>query len=92
VITRCMIARVPLAGVDAFARYEAAVLPRLAAYGGELQQRLRNADGTIEIHVVRFASDAELAGFRVDPVRLASAPLLALSGAIIEIVDVAPVA
>lgn len=87
----CLIARVPLAGVAAFAAYEAAVLPRLAAHGGVLDHRWRSPDGTVEVHVVRFAAPTGLAAFRDDPVRQASAPLLAASGATTELVAMAPV-
>lgn len=84
----CMIARVPAAGVDAFARYEAGVLPLLADHGGTLEQRLRTADGTIELHIVRFPDAASLAAYRADPRRAARQPELAASGAAIELVPV----
>ena len=80
-----MQAHVPPAGLAAFAAYEAAVLPLLADYGAALEQRLASADGTRELHVVRFASEAKLAGFRADPRRAEHAHLLAASCATIEV-------
>ena len=49
-----MVARIPAAGVDAFQRYEAEVLPILAEHGAELERRLRSADGCTEVHVIGF--------------------------------------
>ena len=51
-----------------------------------VEQRLASADGTRELHVVRFASEAKLAGFRADPRRAEHAHLLAASGATIDVV------
>lgn len=84
----CMIARVPVEGVAAFARYEAGVLPLLSAYGAALDQRLRTADGTVEIHVVRCPDAAALAAYRADPRRAALAPELSASGAVVELLAV----
>lgn len=86
----CMIARVPLAGIAAFARYEAGVLPLLAEFGATLEQRLRTADGTTEIHVVRFPDSAAFERYRADPRRVARQPDLAASGAAIELLPVDP--
>lgn len=86
-----VIAKVPVSGVQAFQDYEAIVLPLLAEHGGVLQRRLRNGDGTREVHIVSFASSAAFAGFRSDPRRLAAAGLLAASGAendVLEVFDV----
>lgn len=81
----CLIARVPAAGIDAFARYEAAVLPLLAEHGAALERRMRTADGTTEIHIVRFPDEAALAAYRADPRRAAAQPELVASGAAIEL-------
>ncbi len=80
-----MQAHVPADGLAAFAAYEAAVLPLLPDYGAALEQRLMTADGTRELHVVRFPSEAHLAQFRADPRRAGHAHLLAASGATIEV-------
>ena len=80
-----LIARVPLSGVADFQAYEAQVLPLLADHGGSLERRLRNGDGTTEVHVVRFASAAHLDRFRSDARRMAAAPLLLQSGAAVEL-------
>jgi hypothetical protein len=41
--------RVPLEGVDAFRRFEAAVLPLLPEHEARLERRLRTSDGRVEI-------------------------------------------
>ena len=78
-------AHVPPGGVAAFAAYEATVLPLLGGYGGRLERRLRSSDGTTEVHLVRIEPDA-LDRYRADPARIAAAPLLAESGARVEVV------
>ncbi len=80
-----MQAHVPRDGHAAFAAYEAAVLPLLQDYGAALEQRLATADGTRELHVVQFPSEAHFAQFRADPRRSAHAHMLAASGATIEV-------
>lgn len=82
-----LIARVPPEGIAAFQAYEDAVLPLLEEHGGTLERRLRNAEGTVELHVVRFASRASLDQFRADPRRQAAAPLLQQSEAAIEVME-----
>jgi hypothetical protein len=82
-----LLARMPPEGVAAFQAYEAAVLPLLDSYAGTLERRMRNEDGTTELHVVRFASRSEFERFRADPDRLAAAPLLQQSGAVIELME-----
>ncbi|MEZ4366188.1 MAG: nuclear transport factor 2 family protein [Kofleriaceae bacterium] len=79
-----VVARVPTAGVQAFARYEDAVLPRVAAHGGQVELRLRADDGATELHVVRFPDQAALAAYRADPARAERADDLAASGATVE--------
>ena len=56
-LTFVLIARVPSGGVARFQAYEDAVLPLLSEFGGLLERRLRNGDGTIEVHIVSFDSD-----------------------------------
>jgi len=82
-----LIARVPASGVSDFQAYEARVLPILGEYGGTLERRLRNADGTIELHVLRFDSRDVLERFRQDKRRTAAAPLLQRSGATVELME-----
>ncbi len=91
-LTLTLIARIPSAGVAAFAAYEAAVLPLLPRHGGTLQRRLRNGDGTIEVHVVDFASRDGFESFRRDPERASAAHLLTQSGASTELIEVVDVA
>lgn len=93
-LTLALIARIPPAGVAAFRAYEAAVLPLLERHGGTLQRRLSNHDGTVELHVVHFATSEGFAAFRADPDRAAAAPLMAECGAsteLIEVEDVEPI-
>jgi hypothetical protein len=87
-ILLALTARIPVAGIDAFQTYEAHVLPLLSAHEGTLQRRLRNADGTIEVHLVHFKSRDGFERFRSDPRRAAVAHVLASSGAVTEIVEV----
>jgi len=82
-----LIARVPQAGVSDFQAYEARVLPLLPEYGGTLERRLGNADGTVEMHLLRFASRDGLDRFRQDERRKAAAPLLMKSGATVELLE-----
>ncbi|GAA0604641.1 hypothetical protein GCM10009547_03090 [Sporichthya brevicatena] len=90
-LTLVLIAHIPAEGVAAFDAYEAAVLPLLTRHSGELQRRLRTADGTVEVHVVHFASADAFAGFRADPDRAAAQHLLEASGAVTEVHPVADV-
>jgi hypothetical protein len=83
--------RIPDAGIDAFQRFEAMVLPLLADHGGTLERRLRSLDGGTEIHVVSFPSPDALAAYRVDPRRLVRLHLFEESQAsseLLEVVDV----
>ena len=84
-LTLVLLARIPAAGIDAFRAYEAQVLPLLAEHGGTLQRRLRNADGTIEVHLVGFPSDAAFQHYRRDPKRASHAALLEQSSAMLEL-------
>ena len=90
-VTLALVARIPAAGVGAFAAYEDAVLPLLARHGGELQRRLRTIDGTTELHVVHFADADGFAAFRADPDRVAAQHLLEASGAVTELHEVTDV-
>lgn len=90
-VTLALVARIPAGGVAAFQAYEDAVLPLLGRHGGTLQRRLRNADGTFEVHIVHFTSQAAFADFRGDPARAAAAHLMTASGAATEVHDVSDV-
>ena len=83
--TKCatfvLIVRIPPDGIDDFRAYEDAVLPLLPEFNGRLERRLRNPDGTVEMHIVSFASDADFQNYRNDPRRLAQAHLLEKSSA-----------
>jgi uncharacterized protein (DUF1330 family) len=91
-VTYVLIARVPVAGIAAFRRYEAAVLPLLAGHGGRLARRLRTVAGDAEVHIVEFASPGGFAAYRADPRRAEHAALLRASGAETELLEVEDVA
>lgn len=90
-VTFVLIARLPAEGVEAFRAYEDAVLPLLSEFNGRLERRLRNVDGTIEVHIVSFASDADFQNYRNDPRRVALASLLEESSAKLELLPMANV-
>ena len=84
-VTFVLIARIPPEGIADFRAYEDAVLPLLPEFNGCLERRLRNPDGTIEMHVVSFASDADFQNYRNDPRRAAHVRLLEKSSAKLEL-------
>lgn len=86
-ITFVLIARIPAEGVADFRAYEDAVLPLLPEFNGRLERRLRNPDGTMEMHIVSFASDADFQNYRNDPRRTAQAWLLERSAAKLELLS-----
>src|SRR3984893_15894487 len=90
-VTRVLIARIPAEGIADFRAYEAAVLPLLPEFNGRLERRLRNRDGTVEMHIVSFASDADFQNYRNDPRRTARAWLLEKSCAKLELLLMANV-
>ena len=83
-VTVVLIARIPAEGIADFRAYENAVLPLLPAFNGRLERRLRNLDGTVEMHIVSFASDADFQNYRNDPRRTAQAAVLKKSSAMLE--------
>ena len=83
-LTFVLIARVPSGGVAGFQAYEDAVLPLLSEFGGLLERRLRNGDGTIEVHIVSFDSDQDFQRYRSDPRRAALSHLFEASAASTE--------
>jgi len=86
-VSYVMTARLPAAGIEAFNRYEQAVLPLLAAHGGRLTRRLRSSDGLTEVHLVEFPSTAAYESYRKDSRRQRLGPLLDESGASIELLE-----
>ena len=90
-VTFVLIARIPSAGIEDFHAYEDAVLPLLPEFNGRLERRLRNPDGTVEMHVVSYASDADRQNYRNDPRRAAQAWLLEKSFAKLELLPMADV-
>src|SRR5580704_860686 len=80
-VTFVLIARIPAEGISEFRAYEDAVLPLLPEFNGRLERRLRNLDGTVEIHIVSFASDADFQNYRNDPRRTDQTWLLEKSSA-----------
>jgi uncharacterized protein (DUF1330 family) len=86
-----LIIRIPVEGIEDFRAYEDAVLPLLPEFGGRLERRLRNPDGTVEMHIVSFPSDADFQNYRNDPRRAAHAWLLEKSRATRESLPMANV-
>src|SRR4051812_5674116 len=85
-VTFALIVRIPSEGFEDFRAYEDAVLPLLPEFNGRLERRLRNPEGTIEIHIVSFASDTDFQNYRNDPRRAAQAWLLERSAAKLELI------
>jgi hypothetical protein len=90
-VTFVLTARIPAEGVADFRAYEDAVLPLLPEFKGRLERRLRNSDGTIEMHIVSFASDVDFQNYRNDPRRTAQAWLLEKSSPTLELLQMANV-
>ena len=91
-LTSVLIARVPPDGVASYQAYEEAVLPLLSEFGGLLERRLRNSDGTVEVHIVSFDSDQNLQRFRSDPRRASFSHLFEASAAKNEVFAMTDVA
>ena len=90
-VTFVLIARIPTEGIEDFRAYEDAVLPLLPEFNGRLEGRLRNPDGTIEMHIVSFACDADFQNYRNDPRRAAQVSLLEKSSAKLKLLPMANV-
>ena len=72
-VTYVVVIRIPAEGIEDFRAYEDAVLPLLPEFKGCLERRLRSPDGTVETHIVSFASDADRQNYLNDPRRKAQA-------------------
>jgi uncharacterized protein (DUF1330 family) len=90
-LTFVVIARVPSEGVASFQAYEQAVLPLLSEFGGLLERRLRNSDGTVEVHILSFDSEQSFQRFRNDPRRASYAHLKERSAAKTETIAMADI-
>ncbi len=90
-LTFVLIARIPAEGIDDFRAYEDAVLPLLPEFNGCLERRLRSPDGSTELHIVSFASEADFQNYRSDPRRVMQARLLERSSAKLELLAMANV-
>ena len=82
-----VLARIPADGVAAYHAYERLVLPLLERHGGSLERRLVSGDGTVEAHLVSFASAGDFERYRDDPERLRHRQLLEESGAVMELLE-----
>jgi hypothetical protein len=91
-VTFALIVRIPTEGIADFRAYEDAVLPLLPDFNGRLERRLRSPDGTIEMHIVSFASDADFQNYRNDLRRTAQVWLLEKSSAKVELLPMTNVA
>ena len=83
--------RIPAGGIETFQAYESLVLPLLPQHGATLDRRLRNGDGTVEIHLMTFPSTEALDAYRANPVRLGHMHLLKEAGAVPELLEVGDV-
>jgi hypothetical protein len=90
-VTFVLLAKIPPEGIADFRAYEDAVLPLLPEFNGRLERRLRSPDGTVEVHIVSFASEVDFQNFRNDPRRAAHARLLERSSAALELLPMADV-
>src|SRR5579862_437824 len=90
-VTFVLIARIPAEGIEHFRAYENAVLPLLPEFNGRLERLLRNSDGTVEMHIISYASDADHQNYRNDPRRTAQASLLKKSNAKLELLPMTSV-
>ena len=86
------IVRIPKEGLASFLAYEDRVIALQSEHGATLERRVRTADGTTEVHLVRFPSAAALDAYMDDPRRLEHRPLFEASGAVMEalVVDDVP--
>ena len=90
-LTLVVLVDVAREGVDAFQRYEAAVLPLLERHDGRLERRLRTADGQAEVHVLSFGSRVGYDAYVADPERAGHRAMLdgvAISQRLLEVIDV----
>ncbi len=91
-LTLVMLADVTAEGVEAFQRYEGAVLPLLERHNGRLERRLRTADERAEVHILSFESRAAYEAYAADPERVEHRALLdegSLAQRILEVSEVA---
>ena len=84
-ITLVITAKIPIKGVPAFQKYEDLVLPLLPQYGGVLEQRLRNDDGTLEVHIISFDSQSSFDDYRNSPERAKHSHIMEKAKAVIEL-------
>jgi len=78
------IVRIPSEGVETFSAYEDGVMPLQSEHGAVMERRLRTTDGTTEIHVMRFPSQAAFDAYMNDPRRQEFRHLFDTSGASME--------
>jgi len=78
------ILRIPKEGLESFRAYEDQVIPLQAEHGAVLERRVRTADGTTEVHLVRFPSQAAVDAYMADPRRHEHRGLFEASGAVME--------
>lgn len=90
-LTLCMVAHIPDDGIAAFQEYEASVLPLLGDHNGELLHRYRNAEGTMEMHIVRFEVVKDFDMYRTSEIHKKFAALLEKSGASVTVHEVSDI-
>jgi hypothetical protein len=89
--TYAVVIRIPAEGIADFCAYEDAVLPLLPEFKGRLEHRLSDPDGTVEIHILSFASPGDRQDYLSDPRRAAQTWLLERSAATSELLPMANV-
>jgi len=82
------IVRIPKDGLESFLAYEDHVIPLQAEHGAVLERRVRTADGTTEVHLVRFPSQAAVDAYMDDSRRHDHRDLFEASGAVMEVLVV----
>lgn len=80
-----VIAEIPAEGVERFVAHESEVLPLVEEHGGRMIERLRGADGTLEVHLLWFPGKAAHDAYLGDPRREHHRGLLQASGATVRV-------
>jgi len=86
------IIRVPREGVASFRAYEDSLASLQAEHGATMERCVRTADGTTEVHLMRFPSHEAFAAYMDDPRRSEHRRLFSASGAAMQAFEVEDVA
>ncbi|MDG4823848.1 GNAT family N-acetyltransferase [Asanoa sp. WMMD1127] len=83
-----LVAIVEMTEAEAGRRYEDEVLALLGRHRGTLERRTRDAAGTTEVHLIRFADRAGYESFMRDPERLAHREAIADAAPTTRVIEV----